>query len=588
MTGRSNGPRSPGEPLNPEPILQWSRPAGAAKPAIDRAGRRPVAMLGAPIVVAPGGPLPDAALIAPLGLRAPGYLFALQQPAAAARIAAWVEVGDALGAIGRWDRARTAWERGVALAESKWELRSLAPTFHWRLGQLCEGLREMADAAHWYERAADAFRKEQALGDEAMARMALARVVYHARGGGEARQHSRDAVLAAREAGDEARAGLLGEALEMAGEVALDLGQVDEAIASLRDAVKHHERSRLAEGAVDVRSSDEVRATVALAEALLDSGQVLQAVTTFESVEGLVETHESAQTRGRGMGLLGVILLELGQIAEAAEPLKKAHEALEAAGALMKRARLFVATAQRIEKRVGPEEARPNYEKAWVLAQAAGDELRLAPIGYALARCFVQVGDWVRADDVISRVLTLVQNAADLEGLARCSELAVRIALKLAQGKLALDRLLLQARTRGRLGDKVGELRSLRTALAATLAVPGLDPEVVTSEFMESLRQTGTAALGPTEALEMAQLLAKGEYWQYASEIAQMEAERHVGEGRRSEAARTFAKAAAWALVAHQRWAAVDLWDRAVDLGQEVGLPEVEPWIVERTIASEG
>lgn len=584
MSGRSQGP---GQPFPGEP---WRDPRAAA--------RRPVAVIGPPIVV-PGGPIPDAALIAPLGMRGPSFLFALQQAEGPARIAVWIEIGDALGQVGRWDRARMAWERGLALAEATPETRSLASNFYWRLGQLCEGTGEPAEAGHWYERAADAFRKEGALADEAMARMALARAVYHARGGGEARQHARDAVLAAREAmgspsgllpaaGGEARASLLGEALEMSGEVSLDLGHYEEAIASFRESVKQHERARLDEGAAEVRSSDEVRATVALAEALLDSGQVLAAVTTYESVEGFVEGHESAETRGRGMGLLGIINLELGQIAEAAEPLKKAHEALDAAGALFKRARLFLATAQRVDKRVGPEEARGSYEKAWALAQAAGDELRLAPIGYALARCYVQIGEWVRADEAIEKVLALVQNAADLEGLLRCSELAVRIALKLAQGKLALDRLMLQARTRGRMGDKIGEVRSLRTALAATLAVPGLDPEGVAGEFMECLRQTGSASLGPAEAMDAAEMFAKGDYPRYAAEIALMEGERHLGEGRRSEAARTFAKAAVWWLRAHDRWAAIDLWDRAIDLGEDIGLPEVENWAIERTIASEG
>jgi|GEM_PF-1543072 len=573
-------PEAPPQPWDSTPKQAGRSPAG---------GRRPVGVLGAPLVTTPSGPLPDAALIAPIGMRGPAYLFALQQAEGLpARIAVWVEIGDALGTAGRWDRARMAWERGLALAESTQGTRSLAATFYWRLGQLGEGQRALGDAAHWYERAADAFRREGALGDEAMARMALARIIYHERGGGEARQHTRDAVLAAREAGAEARLELLGEALEMAGEISLDLGLFDEAIASLREAVKQHERARQVEGRSDVRSSDEVRATVALAEALLDSGQVLNAVTTYESIEGLVEGHESAETRGRGLGLLGIINLELGQIADAAEPLKKAHESLDAAGAVLRRARLFVATAQRLERHAGPVDALVQYEKAWVLAQTAGDDIRLAPIGYALARCFMQTGDWIRADDVIGKALTLVQNAADVEGLVRCTELGVRIALKLAQGKLALDRLMLQARSRGQIGDKVGEVRSLRTALLATLVVPDMDPEVVAGEFMECLRQTGTGVLGPTEAMETAETLAKGEYPQYASEIAIMEAERHLSEGRRSEGARTFARAAVWSLRAHDRWAAVDLWGRAVDLGEEIGLPEVEQWSIERTIASEG
>ena len=136
--------------------------------------------------------------------------------------------------------------------------------------------------------------------------------------------------------------------------------------------------------------------------------------------------------------------------------------------------------------------------------------------------------------------------------------------------------------------DIATALREVRTALLATLVVPDMDPEVVAGEFMECLRQTGTGVLGPTEAMETSEAFAKAEYPQYASEIAIMEAERHLSEGRRSEGARTFAKAAVWALRAHDRWAAVELWGRAVDLGEEIGLPEVEQWSIERTIATEG
>ncbi len=372
----------------------------------------------------------------------------------------------------------------------------------------------------------------------------------------------------------------------MAGEVALDLGHHDEAIAALRDAIRQYQLARRAYGGGQP-ATEEVRAGVVLAEVLLDAGQVVAAVTAYEAIEPFIEAHESLETRGRGLALLGLLNLELGRIEESTEPISKAFECLEGAGAVLRQARLHLGIAQRIEQRAGAAEARPHYEKAWKLAKNSPDRLRLAPIGYALSRLYATLGDWVLADLTIEEVLPIVQHAGDLEGLVRCTELAVKIATKLAQGQLALERLLLLARTRGRLGDRFGELRGLRIALAATIAVPGLDPERVTGEFMESLRQNGTAALGPGEALETAESLAKKQLPRYSAEIAAMEAERHVAEGRIQDGARTFVKAAGWCLTAKDRWAAVEYWDRAIDLGSSVGMFEVENWSVERTIAAE-
>ena len=89
------------------------------------------------------------------------------------------------------------------------------------------------------------------------------------------------------------------------------------------------------------------------------------------------------------------------------------------------------------------------------------------------------------------------------------------------------------------------------------------------------------------EALETAESLAKKQLPRYSAEIAAMEAERHVAEGRIQDGARTFVKAAGWCLTAKDRWAAVEYWDRAIDLGSSVGMFEVENWSVERTIAAE-
>lgn len=559
--------------------------------------RRPVAVIGPPRQTPSG--LTDAALVSTLRVRGVSYMQALQQADERRRVALWGEIGDALALAGRLDRARMAWERGLAVAQGRQALRAEVSSIYWRLGQLCEGTRQLDEAMSWYERAADAFRRGGALADEATARMALARAAYHLSGGGEARRHVREAVLAAREADEASRSAgmgeserisdiaLLGEALEMSGEVALDLGHFDEAVSALRESVRQHERARLAGGG-ETRSSEEVRATVALADALLEARELLQAVTTYESVEALIDSHELPETRGRGQAILGLVNLELGKVAEATEPLKRAHEWYTMAGSTLRRARLHASTARRVESLAGPDEARAHYEKAWALAQTSQDELRLAPIGYALARCYLKLGDWVRADEVIEKSLTLVQNHGDLEGLERCTELAVRIAIKLAQGRLALDRLLLLARTRGRLGDRAGEARSLKSALLASVAVPGLEPAPVARELMECLHQVGTDALGPAEVDETAEAFEKAELFDLAGELAALEAERHLAAGRTSEAAHTLTRAAVMAIRAGDRWAAVDLWDRAIGLGRSIGLPEVEQWEIERTIASEG
>ncbi|MBL8788474.1 MAG: hypothetical protein JNJ59_26505 [Deltaproteobacteria bacterium] len=529
----------------------------------------------------PTGPGSDAALLAPLGLRGPGFLAALEAARAAGdagrELRTWLEVGDALGAVGRWDRAKVAWMRGLDVAEGSARTRSEASSFHWRMGQLSEGTRELGEAAAWYERAAETFRREGASADEAVARMALARVVFHGSGAGLAKVAARDAVLCARDANDLA---LIGEALELTGEIAYDLGAFDESVASLRDAVKQHEQAG--------HETGRVRATVALSEVLSESGQSLAAVRAIESVEALLESHESTETRGRGMGLLGLFQLELGQVDEAAQTLKKAHEWLEASGSRLRRSRLLVATARRVEKAGSRADAKPLYEQAWDLARAASDRLRLAPIAYALARCHLDLGDPVSADSVIIVALRLVQEAADLEGLAYCTELAVRIAVRLAQGQLALDRLLMLARTRGQMGDARGEIRTLKDALIATLKVPDTDLLAIAAELMEAIRRAGVSAFGPTETMEIADAMAAAGRPDFAHEIGLVEVERHLAEGRRTDAARTLIRAAHWAVAAEDRATAVDAWDQAIAIGQSIGLAEVEAWEADRAWAAEG
>jgi tetratricopeptide (TPR) repeat protein len=524
--------------------------------------------------------LSHGAVLAPLGLRGPALLRRIELASAPlARTQAWLEAGDALAQMGRIDRARLAWMRGVEAATSP-NSRAVAASCCWRLGQVAESMRELSDALGWYGRSADIFAREGARPDETIARMAIARVTLYAAGAGLARQAAREAVSAAREADDPA---LLSQALELLGEVAFELGQREDAIASLRDAVRQAERARDATAIV--------RASVGLADVLIESDQPLPALGALEVALPLLESHESLETRGRGMGLLGLVNLDVGELSAAAEPLKKAHEWLEAAGAHVRRARLLVATARRIEVRNSPREALPLYEQAWALASREGDvgRHRLAPIAYALSRCLLAHGDPVRADLHIIVALGMVEEAGDLEGLARCTELGVRIAARLRQGRLALERLLALARTQARLGEPLRALRTMRDALEATLGMPRetVDIAPIFEEFLELLKQRGTTLLGPGEALTTAEKLGQADHPWFASEVVVLEAERLLSEGNPTDAARAIAMAAIWATRAERRGDALELWDRAIDLGEAHDLSETEGWRVERTIATE-
>lgn len=527
------------------------------------------------------------AILAPLGLRGPLFMQALELATEPKKLASvWLEIGDALAAIGRADKARFAWLDGLAVAEKAG--RSAGPllsSFCWRLAQVAESMRELNEASGWYEKAADLFAREGDKADEAVARMAHARVTLHTNGAGLARQLARDAVAVARESGDRA---LFAKALEMAGEVSFDLGALDEAVPTLRDAMRLYDELGDEVG--------RVQAAVALADALLELGQALPALAALEVAMPSLESHESLEVRGRGMGLLGLVNLDVGDYKEATGPLEKAHEWLDAANAPLRRARLLVATARRVHRKVGPAESKTLYEQAWRLAQlaGAGERFRLAPIAYALARCQHDMGDYVRADETIGLALSLVQESGDLEGMSRCTELGVRIAARLQAGKIALERLIVLARTQARLGFPARALKTLRNALEATMNLPDGDVAVVCAEYMDLARQKGVDVLGPTEALETAELLAHAELLPAASELAAMDADRQLANGRLAEAAKTFAMAANWSAIHYHRAKdpmaraeSVSLWDRGIELAEQVGLPDADGWKTERSLISE-
>lgn len=521
-------------------------------------------------------------VLAPLGWRAMELKEAIEQAEASedwpAALHWWTDAGDSLANAGRAEQAAEAWRRGVAAAERVGNAaRRQVSSLYWRLGQVAEATRALTDAEGWYERAADAFHSDQATADEAVARMALARVRFHQQGGGLAASSAREAVLAAKAAGDQA---LMAEALELSSEIAFDLGEFEDAQSRAREAAHLHRELHDAQG--------EVRATITLAEAMLEGGLVIQAVNVLEPLVPLLESVESPETRGRGLALLARFQMETGKLDESTELLTKAQEYLANAGASLRRARLLVAFAQRMERQVNtPVPALELYKTAWDVARHTGDRFRIAPIGYAYARAMFEIGDSIGCDTLLQTVLTMTREANDLQGLVHATELGVRVAVKLGQGPMALDRLLSLARTRARLGDVRGELRTLLAALEAAIRVPDLDPVPLAEEFMECVRRTGTEHLGPGEAMAIAKRLYDADRPALASELAMIQALQSEHANQLSVAARTFAQAAFWALVAGKNDDGLALYERALALGEPLALAEVGNWVSERNLLLE-
>jgi len=542
--------------------------------------------------VAPPDARSVAALASPLGFRGLALKAAIDDAEARAdHVAAaerWLELGDALVTIERPDRAILAWESGVAAAErARSSARRALSSLAWRLGQVCEGQAASAPPAEahrllsladgWYERASDAFAADEDVADEAIARMALARVRYHHAGGGLARASAREAARLAKATGDDA---LYAEAMELAAAIALDVGDFDEVAAAAREAVRHYRKAHDPQG--------EVRATLSLSEALLESEQVAPAVSALTQIEAQLDAIEDPETRGRGLALMARFHLAIGQIQEATAPLEKAQAYFVEAGARLRAARLMLAVGRAVERRTrDPAAALPIYRNAWEHAKNERDRFRLAPIVFTLARVLHQTGDTIQADLLIEQALAWTQEGGDLEGLVHCVELGVRIAVKLGQGTLALDRMLLLARTRGRLGDAAGELRTLLLALDAGLKVPDLDPTALAEEFMEAVRKTGLTVLGVDEAQAVAKRLADAKRPELAIELVVIDGQTLEGAGQPQRAARAFATASSYALRAGLDHDALALLERALAIAEPLLMPEVEQWRAERQMLLE-
>ncbi|MCC6622144.1 MAG: hypothetical protein IT385_12850 [Deltaproteobacteria bacterium] len=534
-----------------------------------------------------------AALASALGVRGLALKAAIDDAEArgdhAAGAERWLELGDALAAMERADRAVVAWERGVAQAElaraaGRRSLSSLA----WRLGQVFEAQAAYAPAGEsprllgladgWYERAADAFAADGDAADEATARMALARVRYHHQGGGLARGSAREAARLAKASDDDL---LYAEAMELSATIAFDVGDFEEMASAAREAARHYRKAHDGQG--------EVRATIALAEALVETEQVAAAVSALAPIEAQLESVEHPETRGRGLALMTRFHMAVGQIDDATKALERAQAYFVEAGARLRAARLLMAVGRTIEQRVRePGAALGVYRQAWEHVKHERDRFRLAPIVYSLARVLHQTGDAIQADGLIEQAIAWTQEAADVEGLAHCVELGVRIAVKLGQGQIALDRMILLARTRARLGDSGGELRTLLLALDAALKVPGLDPTALAEEFMEAVRRTGLAFLGPDEAQAVARRLADAERPAVAAELALIDGQIQESAGKLQKAARAFATASRYALGAGERDDALTHLERAIALGEPLLLPELEDWRADRQLLVEG
>jgi len=488
--------------------------------------------------------------------------------AAAARTL--IEAGDALVLEGQGRSAAAAFEEAIGYADRDGDTRVLGGLY-WRLGQTLEALHRPAAAARWYERAEAVFADEGNGPDRVMALQASARCRIMTEGPAEALRVLQEAIDLARGERDE---GLLAAAMEQAAEASGALSFVDDALARYREAARLYTRLNDDFG--------RVRCTIGAAECELELGDHVKAINTLAPVETELELGLDDATAGRGLALTARFYLEAGDRDEASRQFEKALDLLARGNAIGRRAHLMLAFGRVIEREDGPQRARPLYEAALADYERIKDRSRIGPAAYSLARCYYDAGEFVRADDAIDRALDVSQRLGDVEGLELCTELAVRIAVAIGQGKLALDRLRLAARVKGELGDFAGEVRYLLRALDATLAIPDLDSVVLADEFIEAVRRSGTRFLAGDELDAIAEKLATAGRPDYGREIMVLRAQAELDAGRHGDAAHAFARAAGFAVRADSRDEAGELWDQAIAIGSRLGMSEVGNWRVDR------
>jgi tetratricopeptide (TPR) repeat protein len=322
-----------------------------------------------------------------------------------------------------------------------------------------------------------------------------------------------------------------------------------------------------------------------LAECELERGDHVQAIQTLGPVEDAFEVGHDPETRARAVGLIARFYLAAGDSDQAAENFQKALDLYGQIGADRRRARLMQAFARQMEGMADPQgkfSAIDMYRSALDVYIHIRDEARIGPAAYSLARCYFEVAEPLRADEAIERALDVCMRRGDMEGLEICTDLGVRIAVAMGQGKLAIRRIEMAARVKAEAGDYEGEVRFLLGALNASLNAPDLDSGHMADTFIESLRRTGTRFLGPAEPVEIAEQLDGAERPEYAKELMALVAAVEVDAGRLSEAAHAFDQAANYAVRADLRDEAGELWDQAIAIGERIRLPMTEDWRINR------
>lgn len=474
---------------------------------------------------------------------------------------AFVVLGDHVQVHACLTEARAHLRRGQG-----WTLRG---DVEWRLAQTSEVLGRLSDAMTHYEAAADIFRREDAIADEAIARLRLAEVTFRESGAGAALRAALDAVLAARQAGDR---GVLVAALLLAGELLAEGGAYEDAI------VRFNEALRLAGEAEGGFAEDEVRARIGLAECHLALDDSPRALEMAQAAGPGLELAATTTLQARAAGLVVMLMLDARVKGdELANAIAKARQAYVTALDPIGLARFLMRIGQRVERHEGAATALPWLNEAWTTAAPLRDErIRATPIIYALARCHAELEAWVFADLAIEEALLRVTEVNDLEGLEICTEIGVTIAVNLDLPALAVRRLVALARARALNGDDRGRIRTLIAAFEAALKSKDMDVRGIAEELMDALRESGPLHLGPSEFRELAEQMSLSGSSDFARELYEREASRAMAEGRPHETARFLVAAAreCWRLKLSDE--GTEIFKRAMQLGVSLGLREVD------------
>ncbi len=502
--------------------------------------------------------------------------------------AAWALAGaDALLTAGA--RAEAYALLGVARdATRAGRARAMRGDVAWRQGVVAEALGRSGEAAGHFEVAADAFGQEGTAGDEALSRMRQAEAAFAATGAIDGLRAAQEAVDAARRA--QAAVWLL-EALALTGELYAELGEYEAAMLRFREVLRRAGEAQTAgEPGVDAAA---LRAGVGVIEARLALGEDARAAETRAQLAAEIAGAEAVTLRAR-LAVIDAVLQSAGAGLDAAGPDEAAWRRLTPpdfppqvarAIALCRSAHIFariprmlLQIGQRIERSEGFGAALPWLEAAAEEAAALSERLRLAPVHYALARCYGGLGRWVESDLAIAEALRRSEELGDLEGLRLCTELGVHIAVTIEVPNLAVRRLVGLARARGRGGDAAGRTRALVAAVEVARNYGLEDLRGVFEELMGALRETGAAHLAPAELSELARAMTRAEAADLAREAWELRAGLAALEGRRTEEARCLFEASQAAFLAGDQEDAEHLMERAAELAKLHGMREVRSW----------